>query len=86
MAKARTVSVDSLIAELSQLDARRRRVVAAIQSALSQLDASFSGAGRSPDLGKWRPGRRPGFKMSAEAKAKIAAAQRRRWAKAKGKS
>jgi hypothetical protein len=81
MAQSRTVSVDKLISELASLDARRRRVVAAIHHALSALGTTLSDAG----VARPRTGRRPGFKMSAEARAKIAAAQRRRWAKVRGK-
>jgi hypothetical protein len=78
--KSGSVSVDKLIAELSRLDARRRDIVAAIKNAIAPLGASLEGAG---GLLVRRTGRRPGFKMSAAAKAKIAAAQRARWARVK---
>lgn len=77
--KPSSVSVDKLIAELSRIDARRREVIAAIKDAIAPLGASMEGIG---GLVK-RTGRRPGFKMSAAAKAKIAAAQRARWARVK---
>lgn len=76
-----SVSIDKLIAELSSLDARRRDIVAAIKNAIAPLGAALGG-GSSPIK---KTGRRPGFKMSAAAKAKIAAAQRARWAKVKKK-
>jgi hypothetical protein len=72
-----------LIAELSSLDARRRDIVAAIKNAIAPIGSGLADAAGS---GPRKTGRRPGFKMSAAAKAKIAAAQRARWAKVKKKS
>lgn len=76
-----STSVDKLIAELSRLDARRRDIVAAIKSAIAPIGATLEGGAGGGVVKK--TGRRPGFKMSAAAKAKIAAAQRARWAKVK---
>jgi hypothetical protein len=81
--KTGSVSVDKLIAELSSLDARRRDIVAAIKAAIAPLGTALQSGGV---LGPKKTGRRPGFKMSAAAKAKIAAAQRARWARVKKKA
>jgi hypothetical protein len=71
----------SLVNELDALDTRRRKLVAEIQHAAGGLSggslASVTASRKS------KGGRRPGFKLSAEARAKIAAAQKKRWAKQK---
>ena len=71
----------TLVNELDALDARRRKLVAAIQHAVTGLSGGSS-ASVSPSR-RSKGGRRPGFKLSAEARAKIAAAQKKRWAKQK---
>jgi hypothetical protein len=71
----------TLVSQLDALDTRRRKLVAEIQHAASGLSGgpltSVSSGGMS------KGGRRPGFKLSAEARAKISAAQKKRWAKTK---
>lgn len=65
-------SIDSILDQLKQ---ERDRLDAAIR-ALEGVSKNGTGRGG-------RRGRRKGWKMSAEARAKIAAAQRARWAKAR---
>ena len=78
--------------EREQLVAELRSVMASAGTLLSDLGETVGGPagrrrGRPPGTGKRgtgrrkKGGRRKGFKMSAEAKAKIAAAQKKRWAK-----
>lgn len=86
--RRRTFSLDTLMAELSQLDSRRKQVVASIQNAVS----SVLGGVPSPFSVGPKRGRRAGSKnvapkgarkrrkMSAAARAKISAAQKKRWA------
>jgi hypothetical protein len=86
--RGRTLSLDTLMAELSALDSRRKQVVASIQNAVS----SIVGGVTSPfSLGRKRgrpagtknirtKGTRKRRKMSAAARAKISAAQKKRWA------
>jgi hypothetical protein len=70
-------SIDRLLAELTEIDTRRTLLVNTIRETLTPLLGLVAG-----ELGERRTvGRRPGFKMSAAAKAKIAAAQRARWAR-----
>jgi hypothetical protein len=71
----------TLVSQLDALDTRRRKLVAEIQHAASGL--SSRGSLASVSTGMSRGGRRPGFKLSAEARAKISAAQKKRWAKTK---
>jgi hypothetical protein len=74
---------------LHKLNAQRSAVLAEIKTAVERL--SFGGAAPLAGLSitsrvevpKNKGGRRPGFKLSAEARAKISAAQKRRWAKTK---
>lgn len=74
--RSRTVSVDRLLAELSKLDARRSVIVVDIRNVLSQVGTPLGrGVLTRPRADRW-----PGFTMSAEAKARISAAQRKRWA------
>jgi hypothetical protein len=74
---------------LHRLNAERHGVLAEIKKAVEQLSfgsaAPMAGLSVSGRLGKSKGGRRPGFKLSVEARAKIAAAQRARWARVKGK-
>jgi hypothetical protein len=77
----REASIVSLVNRLDTLDAKRRDLVADIQRAAGALSG---GEGHLPSpFGKRKGGRRKGFKLSAEARAKIAAAQKKRWAKQK---
>ena len=86
--RRRSGSLAEIATELEQLDARRRVLIAQLRDLTAQLTGGpelpggRSGGNELPG-GRQPGGRRPGFKMSAEAKATIAAAQRKRWAKAK---
>jgi hypothetical protein len=88
--RGRQVSLDGLVARLSALDEERvaiqRRIVGAIRSLGVPSPISFgpSSKGHRRSPGGTKPkGARKRRKMSAEARAKIAAAQRKRWAKQK---
>jgi hypothetical protein len=88
--RKRTFSLDSLVAELSDLDARRKTVVNQLNAAIR----SFAGGGGalvasfSPTRRRGRPAgtktvkRNAGRKrkMSAAARKKISQAQKKRWA------
>jgi hypothetical protein len=92
--RGRTISLDSLVATLSELDKQRKVITdqlrAAVRSVMSGVPSPFSvGTGRK----RGRPagsktvktkGARKRRKMSAAARAKISAAQKKRWAKKKG--
>jgi hypothetical protein len=72
----------ALVAQLEKLDDQRRALIASIRAA---ADALVSGAPDSGGAGVGngrtaKGGRRKGFTLSAEARAKIAAAQKKRWA------
>jgi hypothetical protein len=87
--RARTVSIDTLMAQLNELDTLRTRIVANIQAAVSSVVSGIaspspaSGAKRGRPAGSKnkttgaRKGRR---KMSAAARKAIGDAQRKRWA------
>jgi len=66
---------DRLQAEADRMAAELRRINKAIAALADGTDRPAAGTGKR--------GRPPGSKLSAEARAKIAAAQRARWAKAK---
>jgi hypothetical protein len=74
---------------LHRLNAQRNAVLAEIKATVEHL--SFGSAAPQGGLSitsrveapRNKGGRRPGFKLSAEARAKISAAQKRRWAKTK---
>jgi len=74
---------------LHRLNAQRHAVLAEIKTAVEQLSfgsaAPMAGISVTSRVGAptSKGGRRPGFKLSAEARAKISAAQKRRWAKTK---
>jgi hypothetical protein len=75
-----------LARQLTEVERRRQDLLRQIVSAAGQELASSPATGAAPSAGtggQRRGGRRKGFKMSAEARAKIAAAQRKRWAKQK---
>jgi hypothetical protein len=76
----RETALITLVNQLDALDAKRRALVAEIQKAAGELG---SGVSVPAARGGSKGGRRPGFKLSAEARAKIGAAQKRRWAKHK---
>jgi hypothetical protein len=71
----------TLVNQLDALDTKRRKLVAEIQHAVSGLSAGTLASVSTGGMSKG--GRRPGFKLSAEARAKISAAQKKRWAKTK---
>jgi len=72
----------ALVAQLEKLDDQRRALIAGIRSAAAALvsGASDSGGAGVGNGQKAKGGRRKGFTLSAEARAKIAAAQKKRWA------
>ena len=85
---ARATSLDGLVAQLSALDQQRKKVVDQIRQATNRL---LSGENPFPWRKQGRPGadgeaggrKRKRRKMSKEAREKIAAAQRARWARQK---
>jgi len=87
-----TLSIDGLMAELASLDVRRKQIQASIQAAVSSVISGIpspfsSGRKRGRPAGSKNvatKATRKRRKMSKEARAKIAAAQRARWAKQKG--
>jgi hypothetical protein len=87
----RAVSIDGLVATLKSLDQQREAVTARLKSALNSALSGVSSTFSTVSTGTYRRGRPPGTakgtrkrrKMSAAARAKIAAAQRARWAKQK---
>src|SRR5688572_29791598 len=90
--RARTTSVDTLIAELRTLDARRKVVTGQIQQAISSLMGGENPFPWAPTARRGRPagsknktkGARKGRrKMSAAARKAISDAQKKRWAKQK---
>jgi hypothetical protein len=87
--RKRTFSLDSMVAELTALDKRRKTLLSQLGSTLRALGASA--IPRSTTRGthrrlttavRKRKGRR---KMSTAARRKISEAQKKRWAKAKAK-
>jgi hypothetical protein len=73
----------ALVRKLESLDAERRAVIAGIRAATESLlgGGGTTGGDTVRSTGnRRRGGRRKGFTLSAEARAKIAAAQKRRWA------
>ena len=91
--RKRTFSLDNLVAELSELDARRKAVVSQLNAAIR----SVAGEGAAL-VGSFGPARRRGKpagarsatpkrkrKMSAAARKRISDAQKKRWAAQKGK-
>lgn len=85
--RGRPVSLDGLMAELRFLDAKRKQLVANIQDVVS----SVVGAGAVParrvrSVGSTKAASpRKRRRMSATARAKIAAAQKARWAKVRAR-
>jgi hypothetical protein len=67
-----TVSIDKLVNELNRVNTRRDELIAQINSAIANATKGTAGVRRKK--GKKRT-------MSAEAKKRIAAAARKRWAK-----
>lgn len=78
---ARTMTIDSILAELDSEIARLTQV----RSLLASSAKSTSKAA-APKVGKAGPGRRKKRVLSAEARKRIADAQRKRWAAQKAKS
>lgn len=70
----------TLVNQLDALDAKRRHVVAQIQKAVANLGVGDTRRGWVSSAPP-RKGRPRGSKMSAEARARISAAQKARWAK-----
>lgn len=90
--RGRTASVDKLLARLKELDAERVAVMAGIKAAVGHILGSDEPAPRAAkakpaQVKPEHPAPAPAVKtrppMSAEARAKIAAAQRKRWARQK---
>lgn len=90
--RGRTASVDKLLARLKELDSERIAVMAGIKAAVGHILGSDTPAPRAAKLKSPQPKSMPTdtapvvkkrAPMSAEARAKIAAAQRKRWAKQK---
>lgn len=78
------VSLDGLLFELGRLDARREHIVSQIRSTVASIGGMVKSAPERADHARQtvtkavKRGRR---KMSAEARAKISAAQKARWAR-----
>lgn len=93
--RGRTASVDKLLARLKELDGERLAIMAGIKAAVGHIlgHESQNRTETRKKTAKVKPFEAPAAKvkapvrkrapMSAEARAKIAAAQRRRWAKQK---
>ena len=76
------MDIQRVMAQLREETSRIEKVIAA----LAGLDSQPARRGRPPNVGNAKPARgRKRRTMSASARAKIAAAQRARWAKQKGK-
>jgi hypothetical protein len=73
-----------LARQLTEVERHRTELLRQIVSAAGHELSSSPSTGTSGN-GRRKGGRRRGFKMSAEARAKISAAQKARWAKTKGK-
>ena len=80
--RPKTASLLSLVQQLTTLDAQRVELVAQIQAATNALIGGGAASPVAVPVAKptGRGGRRKGFKMSTEAKAKISAAAKKRWA------
>ena len=76
---AQAMVVDAIKSRIAVLE----KELSALHQALKALGATAGGKrGRPAGQAKSKRGRKPGTKMSPEAKAKIAAAQKARWTKA----
>lgn len=75
----RSSSLAQLVAELGRLDTRRQRLVGLIRQAADRLVGGEVPLPRA----KSSPGRRKKRTISPEGRARIAAAQKARWAKVK---
>jgi hypothetical protein len=73
------MNVEEIVRELNEEIARLQAAVRALKG----VDSGSSGAASSPAV---KTGRRARRRMSADARAMIAAAQRKRWAKLKSGS
>jgi len=94
----KTVDVQGFIAaaerRIRELNDERNAITASLRRLLANLsDTTTPARGRSSArraaataAARNKGGRRPGFKMSAEAKARISAAQKKRWAAYRAKN
>ena len=92
--RKRTFSLDTLVAELSELDARRKTIVnqlsAAIRSVAGEVRALVASLGPAVRRRRAATAKNPPVKrgrkrkMSAAARKRMSDAQKKRWAKAKG--
>jgi hypothetical protein len=76
---------------LAAHDAQRHQIIAEIDAAVLMLRGTAPSAGTAPTVSTTTvtaqgTGRRPGFRMSDEAKAKISASAKARWAAKKGQA
>jgi len=82
--RPKTTSLLSLVQQLNALDAARQALLAQIRAATNALSGGAPEAAVTVSVAgvpaRRRGGRRKGFKMSAEARAKISAAAKKRWA------
>jgi hypothetical protein len=90
--RRRTVSLDSLVTELRELDARRKSLLNELNGAIRSLAggeallmpaASSRGRRRASGADVTRTAPRKRRKMSAKARKAISDAQKKRWAKQK---
>jgi hypothetical protein len=75
------MDIQGIVAQLRQEVSRIEHAIAALVG----LGSKPARRGRPPKASQAKPGGQKRFTMSAAARAKIAAAQRARWAKQKGK-
>ena len=81
--RPRMVSIDSLMFELGKLEGRRREIVSQIRKAMTGIGVALRDGEAPFPLGEIARSAKKTVKkkMSAEARAKISAAQKARWAK-----
>jgi hypothetical protein len=72
--------MDAWRRQRDEIAAEVRQAVDVGRKMLAELGSDVAGLSREVGLTKRRGGRKKGFKMSEEAKAKIAEAARKRWA------
>src|SRR5215510_10265270 len=93
----KTVDVQGFIAaaerRIREINDERNTIMASLRRLLANLGDTAPSRGRSSARrataaasSRNKGGRRPGFKMSAEAKARISAAQKKRWAAYRAKN
>jgi hypothetical protein len=81
--KAASISLDALIDELNTLEARRDAIVTQVRSALSNIGERATARVNEVKNTVVKAVKRGRRKMSDEARAKISAAQKARWAKSR---